>query len=487
MRRVAKSVVASVESAVTITGLSAGGDGVARLADGRVVFVGATTVGDVVELKSPLEVSKKSFARGVAERIVTRGADRVAPLCQYAAECGGCDWQHIAYPAQLAAKETIVREALARIGNVGELNELMRPIIASPSEYGYRARARWIEAPGGGVGYRAEQSNAVVAVDACAVLVPAANDALRQLSDASRALARIDGAASVAASSSLRHAPPREWTVTVGGSSDGIREQDAEADDAMDHTAAPRLDLAVVHAADAAPRDAKAGDVRRRRAQRRPTFGISAATAVAHVDVLGETLRLSSASFLQANALLWSTLASVVLEECLLPTEGSEGKGEGVRSFVELYAGAGLLTLPLARRGLVGTAFECADAAIDDLERNLAVASLAESITVVRGRVERSRHANELADAMGSTDLLLLDPPRGGLHKRVARLVARHGPQRCVYVSCDPATLARDIKLLAGERSSGSGGAYAVAAVTPLDLFPQTHHVETVVRLERRV
>jgi 23S rRNA (uracil1939-C5)-methyltransferase len=453
------------------------------------VFVPATAIGDEVEL-SPLTTSKKKFARANAESIVEPGPSRIEPMCEHAGTCGGCNWQHMEYSAQLAAKEDIVRAALARIGGVGDLDALLRPIVASPSPFGYRARARWIEATnGGGVGYRAEGTNSVVAVSTCPILVPTANEALGALGAASRALAAAEaaGAADRAPSSALRHAPPREWTVSVGGA--------GAAAEAAQGASRPRLDVAVVHAADAAPREEGRSGGAQRRALRRPSFGTSAATAAARVDVLGETLRVSSASFLQGNALMWDALAAAVVDECVLPrsTRGGEaapssgsGGGDAVHSFVELFAGAGMLTLPLVRRGLSGVALECSDSAVDDLHHNLDALArrapeLSVDVDVVRGRVERRRHARELSAAMANADVVLLDPPRGGLHARVARLLAARGAQRLVYVSCDPATLARDVKVLVDE------GSYAVASVTPLDLFPQTHHVECVARLERVV
>jgi 23S rRNA (uracil1939-C5)-methyltransferase len=143
--------------------------------------------------------------------------------------------------------------------------------------------------------------------------------------------------------------------------------------------------------------------------------------------------------------------------------------------FVELFAGIGFLTLPLARAGCRGVVFESGRDALEDLAKNLDRAGFASEIEIIRGRVERQEDwAGRFADA----DLLLLDPPRTGLEPALRRAVAKFGPQRVVYVSCDPATLARDLREMLAQ-------GYRLAVLKAIDLFPQTSHVEVVVRLER--
>jgi 23S rRNA (uracil1939-C5)-methyltransferase len=204
------------------------------------------------------------------------------------------------------------------------------------------------------------------------------------------------------------------------------------------------------------------GRARRDKAQKRQSVVI---------EVSGEKLRVSPESFVQGNALLWQALASEVCAECLTDREGAVPT-----RFAELYSGIGFFTLPLARRGLSGVALESDRSALADLAYNLRQAELAERVEVLSGRVE-SR--GDLADRIKSADLLLVDPPRIGLDPRVRSAVAASGPARCVYVSCDPATLARDLRELCE-------GGYSIASLKGFDLFPQTPHVETLVRLERR-
>jgi tRNA/tmRNA/rRNA uracil-C5-methylase (TrmA/RlmC/RlmD family) len=199
------------------------------------------------------------------------------------------------------------------------------------------------------------------------------------------------------------------------------------------------------------------------------------------IEVLGEKLRASQASFMQGNALLWNTLAEEVCRQCFAaseegPTSSSDGKPAlSPKRFIELYAGIGFLTLPIARRGLVGVAIESDRSALSDLAFNLEAAGLTKQIEIVRGRVESRR---DLGKRLRKADLLVVDPPRVGLEASVRAAIATHGPSRIVYVSCDPATLARDLRVLAA-------GGYRLSSVCALDLFPQTPHVEVVARLDR--
>jgi 23S rRNA (uracil1939-C5)-methyltransferase len=196
----------------------------------------------------------------------------------------------------------------------------------------------------------------------------------------------------------------------------------------------------------------------------------------------------------QGNALLWDELAALVRAEALggaETLEDAEPRGgaetledaearEGARDasglrFLELYAGIGFFTLPLARQGLRGVAIESDRSAFDDLRTNLDRAGLASRVEIVRARVERR---DDLAARCAAADVLVADPPRAGLAPVVREAIERSGPARLVYVSCDPATLARD---LAGLRAAG----YRLSSVRAVDLFPQTPHVEVVAALAR--
>jgi 23S rRNA (uracil1939-C5)-methyltransferase len=408
-----------------ITSLAAGGDGLGRLDDGRVVFVEGGVPGDLVEL-AELRLGKR-MAKARIGRILEASPDRVRPRCPHFDNCGGCAWQHVRYEAQLEAKRAIVRDALERIGGFGPGLEI--EILASPDPYNYRSRARLVETSTG-MGYRQRGSHDCIVVDQCPILVPCVEEKLRELIEQPRE----PSDANDASKSRSKRRVQTEWEILAGSA--GV----AEAQRVGKRAGAP---------------------------------------SSIEIEVLGESLRASVGSFVQGNSLLWEALANEVRSQCLSREEDQLlGKARGREDnprFVELFAGIGFFTLPLARAGGRGAVFESGRLALEDLATNLDRAGFAGAIEIVRGRVERQA---DWVERFSEADLLLLDPPRTGLDAALRRTVAQSGPQRIVYVSCDPATLARDLREIVA-------GGYRLAAVKAIDLFPQTSHVEVVVRLER--
>jgi 23S rRNA (uracil1939-C5)-methyltransferase len=362
---------------------------VGRDAEGRVVFVPFTAPGDRVRVR--IERRRKRHAHGRVVEILEPGPGRLAPPCAVFGSCGGCSWQHLAYPAQLEAKAGIVLDALVRIAGL-ELDSVPA-IHPSPQAYGYRRRTR-VSVEAGRVGFRRRRSRELCAVDHCPVLTPALDRELGRL--AARAPDE-DG----------------EWELSAAG----------------DTTRA--VDLARLRGPDLV------------------------------LEVGAERIAISPGVFSQANAPLLADLVGRVVA-CA---------GEGRRA-VELYAGAGLFTLPLARRFESLLAVEGHDVAAADLARNLTQAGL-DHVEVRPESVDGAlrRLAGEAPDA------LVLDPPRTGLPPGGASNLAAVAPTRIVYLSCDPATLARDLRALCG-------AGYTLASVEAFDLFPQTPHVEVLATLE---
>ena len=377
---------------VEIRSLAAGGDGVGRLADGRVVFVPWSAPGDLLRL-GPLELHKR-FARGSISELVHPGPDRREPPCPVAGRCGGCRWQHIRPEAQREARAAILRETLQRLAGVPWSEEIR--LVPSP-ELGYRGRAR-VQGGGGRVGFRKLRSHALCGISHCPVLSPGLDRALGQL----------------AADPPTQ---PMEWLLAEG--------------DSGEISVWPRV-----------------------RGARAPAI---------EIEVAGDRLRIGPGVFFQAHATLRGTLAEAVWE-----LAGSGGRA------VELYAGAGFFTLGLARRFSELVAVESDPRSVRDLRFNLARAGHQ------RVRVEQREVASFLRDPKGAksgVELLVLDPPRTGLPRDAAAGLAALGADRIVYVSCDPATLARDLRVLVAAD-------YRPTALRALDLFPQTAHLETVVRLD---
>ncbi|HVH05712.1 MAG TPA: class I SAM-dependent RNA methyltransferase [Myxococcota bacterium] len=379
---------------VRIDSLAAGGDGVGRAPDGRVVFVPFTAPGDLARVA--IRERRARWLRGESVGLLEAGPGRTDPLCPVFGTCGGCDWQHLAYPTQIEAKRALLADAIQRIARLPLPERFV--FHGSPAPYGYRSRAR-VAADRGRVGFRRRRSHAVCAVSRCPVLVPALDAPL----------------------AALTAAPPArdaEWELTAG------------ADGAVSVARLPVRD-----SGDWVP-----------------------------VDVLGERLRISAGSFLQANEALRGELARIVVDAA-----GGEG------TCLELFAGAGFFTLPLARRFARVVAVEANPGAVADLEENLAAAGLG-GVEIVSAPVERALEARELAALL--PEVVVLDPPRTGLSPEACEGLLALGAPRIVYVSCDPATLARDVALLADR-------GYALDALEGFDLFPQTAHVEAVARLER--
>jgi 23S rRNA (uracil1939-C5)-methyltransferase len=379
------------EVVLRIDSLAAGGDGVGRAPDGRVVFVPLCAPGDRVRVR--LEESRARFARGRVLELLEPGPSRTEPGCPAFGRCGGCAWQHVDYGAQLAAKQRIASDALARIGGLALPEPL--GVLPSPRPYGYRLRAR-LRVEGGLVGYRERGSHALCAVSQCPILLP----------ELERRLAE------------LAASPPAqggEWELACAGG----------------------------------------------RTRAAPLAERGSAPALA-LEVAGERVGFSPGVFAQANALLLEPLVARV----------REAAGAG-RLALELFAGSGLFTLPLARRFARVVAVESQRAAVRDLRANLAAAGL-RHVEVVARRVEDAGPA--LAGL--APEVVLLDPPRAGLPRGAVDLLARLAPARIAYLSCDPATLARDLRRLLGR-------GYRLRHAEGFDLFPQTPHIEVLALLER--
>lgn len=437
------------DDSVTITGFASGGEGVGRLSDGRVVFVEGGLPGERVEL---LEVrSSKKVLRARAGKILDAAEGRVTPRCEHFGVCGGCRWQHVDYPLQLEAKRQILIDALRRIGGIrwdaAGPDGAGLEIVASPDAYGYRGRARWVES-GDALGYRVRGSKTVSPVEDCPVLVPAARAALvervaaRRSADENGANGANDAKNANNATVSSEESPgvrggrrkparAREWVVTAGASGPAL-----------------------------VNRSAGAGS-RGRRPVKPQSVSIEAG---------GETLRVSGGSFVQGNALLYDALVAGVRDAC---TTDLENLAEA--RFVELYSGIGFFTIPLARRFASGVALESDRSGLADLAYNLRKAGVGTQVEVLSGRVETR---GDLAARLSDAAVLLVDPPRIGLDPKVRAAIESAGPARVVYLSCDPATLARDLRGL-------TGAGYQIRSIRAFDLFPQTPHVETLVRLER--
>jgi 23S rRNA (uracil1939-C5)-methyltransferase len=412
-----------------VDGIAAGGAGVGRGPDGRAVFVHRTAPGELVEAR--LAEVKPRWARGTLLRVVEPAPERRQAPCRFYDRCGGCTLEHLEYPAQLRAKARIVADALARIGGVA-----VDPpeVTASPAEFHYRNRVSFtlVRLDGGGVVagfHEIHRPDRVLDIDdACLMPEPA-------VAEAWSVIRRSWGPGAARLPSGLRlrltlraTAAGRTALLVQGGYGRGR----------------PDELLARVPSLEAIWHQPRAGD---------PAVLLAGEAQLAE-SWQDEDLAVGGAVFLQVNR-----GAAALLEEHVLQLAGNVN---GMR-VVDAYCGVGLHARRLVRGG----------ADVVGIELDAHAAAEAERATP-GARIVTARVEDALPDVLPA-ELVLLNPPRAGLDGAVADALMQQPVPRLIYVSCDPATLARDLKRL--------GSAYALRSLRCFDLFPQTAHVETVAEL----
>ncbi len=399
---------------VSIERILPGGRGIGY-ADGRTVMVALAAPGD--RLRVRFDRVKGSVAFASIVEILEPSPQRVEPPCPYFGRCGGCDFQQLNYPAQLDAKVAIIRDCLRRLAGIEKVPDF--GITPAPHEWHYRARAQWqYDDVLKRLGYFEANSHRVCDVAECAVLTPELQSQLERL----RRKMSDDDLPEDARYFRLI-AGDEEVSVAAGVKSPANRGL---------HAGSPRGTVD--------REGSEARDITR-------TIG-------------GETYRLNAESFFQTTIELLPQLIDAAL-----------GDARGT-SAIELYSGVGLFTVPLARRFERVIAIEDDADATEFARQNLSNADL-QNTEVVNADVGE---LDENAGPLQAVDFLLLDPPRTGAESRVISGILKIKPQTISYVSCDPATLARDLKKLIA-------GGYSIQSMGAFDMFPQTHHVETVVHL----
>jgi 23S rRNA (uracil1939-C5)-methyltransferase len=429
---------------VTIEKLIYGGEGLAHH-DGSTVFVPFVLPNEVVSI-SPVE-QKKKFIRAKLDRVVTPAPERVVPRCPHFGVCGGCDYQHIPYEPQLEFKKSILRETLRRIGKIDWTGEIVGH--ASPP-WAYRNRAQWKVRPletssepeaGGpdgktklGIGYFKANTTALCAVETCEIVSPLLLKTILSLRAAleagelPRGLREIEAFVNASDSQLL-------LTATFAG----FPSRAAEHAQTF-RRIAPETTSLLFH------------DPSRDRME---LYG----PGYIEYDVAGTAYRVGHFSFFQVNKFLAETLVTEVV-----------GREEGGRMALDLFAGVGLFSIPLAEKFEKVLSVESNPAATRDLESNMRGKG---AIEVRTADVDRF-----MARSKERPDLVVLDPPRAGMTPEAMQRLARMAPPRITYVSCEPPTLARDLAIL-------TSAGYSCTEVHVIDLFPQTFHMETIVRLRR--
>jgi 23S rRNA (uracil1939-C5)-methyltransferase len=432
---------------VTIEKLIYGGEGLAHH-EGATVFVPFVLPGEQVTV-APVE-QKKKFVRGRVEQILLASRERIAARCPHFGVCGGCDYQHIPYDAQLRYKTEVLRETLRRLGKIEWSGEITTHGSSSP--WNYRNRAQWkvrplenesADAGDGsasgsdrlGIGYFRANSTALCAVEDCSIISPLLLKTLLALREASatgalpRGLREIEAFVDASDSKLLLTATFAGFPSRAAEHAETFRRVVPEIASLLFHDPShDRMDL----------------------------FG----PGYLDYEAGGIAYRVGHFSFFQVNRFLVEELAREVVE-----------RDEGGRLALDLFAGVGLFSIPLAVRFERVISVESNPAAARDLETNVRGRGTIEVRTAeVERFVERTKERPEL---------VVLDPPRAGVAPEAIQRIVKIAPARITYVSCEPPTLARDLALFVK-------GGYDCSEIHLFDLFSQTFHMESVVRLRRR-
>ena len=398
--------------------LTYGGDAMGRLEDGRAVFVPFGLPGERVRVR--LVEEKKNFARGELLEILEPSPERIVAKCKHFGECGGCHYQNLAYDAQLKAKTEIVRDQLQRIAKIED--PPVQPMVGSPNPWNYRNHVQFHLTADGKLGYVNVKGNAILPIMECHLPEAPINELWPQLEFEP-------------------DAPFHHVSLRTGADDDLMLILES------DELEAPELELeagiSVVHLTED---DAL----------------VMAGEDHIFMQILERKFRVSAGSFFQVNAAMAEKMVAHLLDKLSLPA----------KTILDVYCGVGLFSAFLASKcerliGIESSLSACEDFAVnlDEFDNVELYEGAAEDI--VPALVER------IGNPLHERPIVLVDPPRAGVDKRALDGIRQLAPEVIAYVSCDPATLARDAARLIA-------GGYRMVDVTPFDLFPQTYHIESI-------
>ena len=419
-----------MEETWAIERLAPGGEGFGRLADGRAAFAPGALPGD--RIRAGRLEERRGFVRALTWSLVAPSPDRVEPACPIADRCGGCPLMSLARPAQLGAKLSILREALARTGGIAS-PPVDEELVALGTDLAYRERARLHVSESGTLGYCARRSHEVIAITKCAICSDAINTAITWLA-----------------------APARRSKLKAFDTLE-VRSVPGQARAHIDFVPrGPSLPSSATSLLTAATR----------------RFHISVRgtppppeTQLAYPLPRGGVLHAPAGVFTQVN---WLVNCEIIERVC----EGA--KARCLETFADLYCGVGNFTLPLLQSGLSGMGAERSEAAVVAARRS----ALAAGLTARFFTGDASTLARQWAEAGERFDLVLLDPPRRGAPD-VLQAVSSLARSHVALLSCEPVTFARDAKALLGF-------GFELERVTAFDMFPQTPHLESLGWFRRR-
>ncbi|HUP27528.1 MAG TPA: class I SAM-dependent RNA methyltransferase [Chloroflexia bacterium] len=513
---------------VQFSGMAYGGDAVGRDPDGRAVFAWPGIEGETADVA--ITEARNTFSRGLVVAIEEPSPSRVMPPCPYFGSCGGCQWQHIDYQAQLRFKSEILASQLSRIGGIADPGAVLRPPIGSPVEFGYRNSSHFAVDPlSGKVAYFRRDTHSLIPVDECPISNAGINAAIPLVNS-------VIASTRVPVEQEDARGLLRLWKVTIRFS------EAAGQTVVIFHSRLPRTakgamprkkgrgttQAAPIERPDGGPSaepspEASPAIVLQRREVRRALAALADRLAATQplviievmedgtTNALGETRAASSGGVeAHADAVSGSLLGPGRREQEpaerlplgawveqlggrhywipplaffqvntaaaeLMLAEVREHMPATVGLLLDAHAGVGTFAAAFARTAARVIAFEVDSSAVLGARWT----ARAHQFSNVEFRVGKAEALVTRLRSDEQPDVVVLDPPRSGCHPALLAELARRKVPRIIYVSCDPSTLARDVKLLSNT--------YELASARALDMFPQTYHIETVARLDLKV
>lgn len=401
---------------------SYGGESLGRLPDGRAVFTPFAIPGEKIRIR--LVEEKRGHARAELLEVLEPVADRIKPVCPHFQACGGCHYQHMTYPAQLAAKTGILKDQLSRLGGLKKVE--LTPIITSPLQTHYRNHVQFHLTPEGKPGYHRSDHAGIIPIRECYLPEPTLNELWPRLSfEPGQEIERV----------ALRCGVDEDIQIILESSD--ITPPDFLIED---------LPISAVHLGPAGP------------------FVLAGSNTI-FFQVLDKIFQVSAGSFFQVN----TTMAGFMVKHLLDVIPQFQPLGPQT-TLLDVYSGVGLFSAFFADKVGRIIAIESSPSAAEDYVVNL---DAYDSIELYEATAEAVLPSLDV-----KPDIVLVDPPRSGIDRRALDALVQLNPPLIVYISCDPATLARDVKRLL---TAG----YQLAQATPFDMFPQTYHIETVALLSR--
>jgi 23S rRNA (uracil1939-C5)-methyltransferase len=399
-----------------------GGQALGRHA-GRAIFTRYTIPGERIVARISDDRGRYAFAEGVS--LIDGSEVRVAPRCPHfgPGRCGGCHFQHIDYAAQPIFKRDVVIDQLTRIGGFEDADALVRPTIASPLPWSYRNHATFHVDESGQLCFVGIDGHTLIPIEECHIIQPELLDLFdlmdfEDISELNRVRLQVG-------------TDPNDRMVVLSTRDDEAPELAVDLPVSVNFLLSDNEPVNLI--------------------------GSSHVT----YQIRGRYFRVTAGAFFQVNVPQAETLLDLVLET--LDLQGDE-------TVLDLYAGVGLFTAFLAERAALVTSIESYPPAVTDADENL---SDLDNVDLIEGSVE-----DVITLLAESYDVVVMDPPRTGVDARVLDAIDDLAPPKIVYVSCDPATLARDAKRLAVK-------GYRLVDVQPVDMFPQTYHIECVAEFVR--